>query len=139
MGQRRPWEVDDGLWERIAPLLPAILVLQQVLVLENLSDRRVQAQFDGDLVVADENRRPSAVGVLFQEPGEESPEVYLQRDFTTKKMSGNFTAKEAGRELSHKVFSMMTVEDEPDNGSTDRWDLVPTGCPVQPVPGREGL
>lgn len=22
MGQRRPWEVEDGLWERIAPLLP---------------------------------------------------------------------------------------------------------------------
>ncbi|MGW5123566.1 hypothetical protein ACWEQ7_05795 [Streptomyces sp. NPDC004069] len=24
MGQRRPWEVDDGLWERIAALLPVV-------------------------------------------------------------------------------------------------------------------
>ncbi|OOC05593.1 IS5 family transposase [Amycolatopsis azurea DSM 43854] len=24
MGQRRPWEVDDGLWERIEPLLPRV-------------------------------------------------------------------------------------------------------------------
>src|SRR5690242_6741349 len=24
MGQRRPWEVDDGLWERITPLLPVV-------------------------------------------------------------------------------------------------------------------
>ncbi|AIG78226.1 Hypothetical protein AJAP_32740 [Amycolatopsis japonica] len=24
MGQRRPWEVDDGLWERIEPLLPKV-------------------------------------------------------------------------------------------------------------------
>lgn len=24
MAQRRPWEVDDGLWERIEPLLPQV-------------------------------------------------------------------------------------------------------------------
>lgn len=24
MAQRRPWEVDDGLWERIEPLLPVV-------------------------------------------------------------------------------------------------------------------
>ncbi len=24
MGQRRPWEVDDGLWQRIEPLLPRV-------------------------------------------------------------------------------------------------------------------
>jgi len=24
VGQRRPWEVDDGLWERIEPLLPRV-------------------------------------------------------------------------------------------------------------------
>ncbi|QJS99128.1 hypothetical protein G9272_01305 [Streptomyces asoensis] len=49
------------------------LVPQQVLVLENLSDRRVEARFDGDLVVADEDRRPSPAGVIVLEPGESSP------------------------------------------------------------------
>ncbi|MET8290172.1 IS5/IS1182 family transposase, partial [Streptomyces sp. NPDC005132] len=24
MGARRPWEVEDGLWERIEPLLPVV-------------------------------------------------------------------------------------------------------------------
>ncbi|KAB2977478.1 hypothetical protein F8R89_01175 [Streptomyces sp. SS1-1] len=115
------------------------LVLQQVLVLENLSDRRVQARFDGDLVVADENRRPTAAGVILIEPGETSREVYLQKDFTIKELSENFTAKQAGRELPHKVLGTVTVEDDRDNGITDRWDLVLTGYPVEPVPDRDGL
>ncbi|OEJ20849.1 hypothetical protein AR457_42040 (plasmid) [Streptomyces agglomeratus] len=116
------------------------LVLQQGLVLENLSDRRVEARFDGDLVVSDENRRPSAAGVILLEPGDSSPEVYLQRDFTIKELSENFEAKEAGgQELPHKVLGTVTVADDRDNGSTDRWDLVLTGCPVEPVPDRHGL
>ncbi|MFF3720535.1 hypothetical protein [Streptomyces prasinus] len=115
------------------------LVLQQVLVLENLSDRRVEARFEGDLVVADDDRRPSAAGVFLLEPGDRGPEVYLQRDFTIKQLSENFTAEQAGQALPHKVLGSVTVEDDRDNGSTDRWDLVLTGCPVQPVPDREGL
>ncbi|MER5913611.1 hypothetical protein ABT124_24740 [Streptomyces sp. NPDC001982] len=91
------------------------------------------------MAVADGNRRPSAAGVLLLEPGEKSPEVYLQRDFTIKELSENFTAKQASQELLHKVLGMMTVEDDRDNRSTDRWDLVRTGCLVQPVPDREGL
>ncbi|MGW6796633.1 hypothetical protein [Streptomyces chartreusis] len=114
------------------------LVLQQVLVLENLSDRRVQARFDGDLVVADENRRPAAAGVILLEPGETSQDVYLQQDFTIKELSENFTAKQAGQEPPHKVRGTVTVEDDRDNGITDRWELV-TGCPVEPVPDRDGL
>ncbi|MGW2050829.1 hypothetical protein ACWCPF_37500 [Streptomyces sp. NPDC001858] len=115
------------------------LVLQQVLVLENLSDRRVQARFDGDLVVADEDRRPTAAGVILLEPGETSRKVYLQREFTIKELSENFTAKQAGQELPHKVLGTVTAEDDRDNGSTDRWELMLTGCPVEPVPDREGL
>lgn len=115
------------------------LVLQQVLVLENLSDRRVQARFDGDLVVVDDNRRPSAAGVIVLEPGETSPGVYLQRDFTIKQLSENYMAKEANQELPHKVLGTVTVADDRDNGSTDRWDLALTGCPVNPVPDRDGL
>ncbi|MFI1926299.1 hypothetical protein [Streptomyces sp. NPDC020377] len=115
------------------------LVLQQVLVLENLSDRRVEARFDGDLVVAGEDRRSSPAGVIVLEPGESSPEIYLQRDFTIKELSENFTAKQAGQELAHKVLGTVTVADDRDNGSTDRWDLVLTGCPVEPVPDRDGL
>ncbi|MFE5030031.1 hypothetical protein ACFRAO_43800 [Streptomyces sp. NPDC056656] len=115
------------------------LVLQQVLVLENLSDRQVEARFDGDLVVADEDRRPSAVGVVVLEPGERSREIYLQGDFTIKELSENFRAKEGDQELPHKVLGTVTVADDRDNGSTDRWDLVLTGCPVEPVPDREGL
>lgn len=115
------------------------LVLQQVLVLENLSDRREQARFDGDLVVADEDRRPTAAGVILLEPGETSRDVYLQREFTIKELSENFTAKRAGQELPHNVLGTVTVEDDRDNGSTDRWGLVLTGCPVDPVPDREGL
>ncbi|MFC1431444.1 hypothetical protein ACEZDB_12405 [Streptacidiphilus sp. N1-3] len=115
------------------------IALQQVLVVENKSDRRVQARFDGDLVVADDNRRPTAIGVLLLEPGESSPEVYLQRDFTIKELSGNFAAREAGQELPHRVLGSVTVEDDRDNGSTDRWDLVLTGCSVVPVADRDSL
>lgn len=115
------------------------LVLQQILVVENLSDRRVQARLDGDLVVVSENGRPTTAGVLLLEPGDRSPEVYLQRDFTIKELSENFMARQAGHELPHRVIGSVTVEDDRDNGSTDRWDLVLTGCPVQPVPDREGL
>ncbi|WP_105974685.1 hypothetical protein [Streptomyces geranii] len=114
------------------------LVLQQVLVLENLSDRRVQARFDGDLVVANDNR-PTAAGVLLLEPGESTPDVYLQREFTIKQLAENHAAKQAGQELPHQVRGSVTVEDDRDNGSTDRWDLVMTGCPVEPVPDRDGL
>jgi hypothetical protein len=115
------------------------LVLQQVLVLENLSDRRVQVRCDGDLVVAGEENRPTAAGVFLLEPGEVSPDVYLQRDFTIKELSENFTARQAGHELPHQVRGSVTVEDDRDNGSTDRWDLVLTGCPIEPVPDLEGL
>ncbi|MFJ1536366.1 hypothetical protein ACIOFV_50185 [Streptomyces mirabilis] len=114
------------------------LVLQQRLVLENLSDRRVQARCDGDLVVVSENK-PTAAGVLLLEPGEKSPDIYLQRDFTIKELSENFAAKQAGQELPHQVRGSVTVEDDRDNGSTDRWDLTLTGCPVQPVPDRDAL
>ncbi|MCX5255078.1 hypothetical protein OOK27_13115 [Streptomyces canus] len=115
------------------------LVLQQVLVLENLSDRRVQARFDGDLVVADEDRRPTAAGVVLLEPGETSRDVFLQREFTIKELSENFTAKQARQELPHKVLGTVTAQDDRDNGSMDRWDLVLTGCPVEPVPDHYGL
>ncbi|MET8438544.1 hypothetical protein ABZV61_38715 [Streptomyces sp900116325] len=96
------------------------LVLQQVLVLENLSDRRVEARFVGDLVVSDEERRPRAAGVIVLEPGEKSEKVYMQRDFTIKEFAENFTAKQAGAELLHRVVGTVTVEDDRDNGNTDR-------------------
>ncbi|MFB8247320.1 hypothetical protein ACFC5X_20040 [Streptomyces sp. NPDC055952] len=115
------------------------LVLQQVLVLKNISDRRVQARFDGDLVVADEDRRPNAAGVIILEPHTTSREVYLQREFTIKELSENYTAKQAGQELPYTVLGTVTVEDDRDNGITDRWDLVLTGCPIEPYPARDGL
>jgi hypothetical protein len=115
------------------------IVLQQQLVLENRSERRVQARFEGNLVVFDENNRVAAAGVLLLGPGTQSPEIYLQRDFTIKELSENFTASEAGQELPHQVLGSVTVGDDRDNGSTDRWDLVLTGSPVHPVPDREAL
>ncbi|MFD4973140.1 hypothetical protein [Streptomyces sp. NPDC058424] len=115
------------------------LVLQQVLVLENLSDRRVEARFVGNLVVSDEDRRPRAAGVIVLEPGEKSEKVYLQRDFTIKELSENFTAKQAGADLPHRVVGTVTVEDDRNNGNTDRWDLLLTGCPVHPDPERDGV
>lgn len=96
------------------------LVLQQVLVLENLSERRVEVRFGGDLVVADEDRRPRPADVIVLEPGERSGDVYLQRDFTIKELSENYEARRAGQELPHKVCGVVTVEDDRDNGSTDR-------------------
>lgn len=41
MGQRRPWEIDDGLWERITPLLPVIERRQRYSGRKRLEDRRV--------------------------------------------------------------------------------------------------
>ena len=114
------------------------LALQQVLVLENLSEGRLQVRCEGDLVVASENR-PTAAGVFLLEPGETSPDIYLQRDFTIKELAENFAARQDGRELPHQVRGTLTVEDDRDNGSTDRWDLVLTGCPVEPDSDREGL
>ncbi|QDN64325.1 hypothetical protein [Streptomyces sp. S1D4-14] len=109
------------------------LVLQQTLVLENLSDRRVQARFDGDLVVADEDRRPAAAGVIVLEPGETSRDVYLQREFTIKELSENFHAKQAGQELPYKVLGTVTAEDDRDNGSHGS-----LGAGADRLPGRAG-
>ncbi|WP_329012256.1 hypothetical protein [Streptomyces sp. NBC_00690] len=108
-------------------------------MLENLSDRRLEARFEGDLVIVDDNTRPSAAGVMVIEPSDSSPEVYLQRDFTIKQLSENFLAREANEELPHKVLGTVMVADDRDNGSTDRWDLTLTGCPVVPVPDHDGL
>ncbi|MYQ86718.1 IS5 family transposase [Streptomyces sp. SID4936] len=41
MGQQRPWEVDDGLWERIAPLLPVVERRTRYPGRKRLDDRRV--------------------------------------------------------------------------------------------------
>lgn len=56
-----------------------------------------------------------------------------------KQLAENFTARQAGEVLPHQVLGSVTVEDDRDKGSTDWWDLVLTGCPVEPVPDREGL
>ncbi|MFF4732913.1 hypothetical protein ACFY3M_48345 [Streptomyces mirabilis] len=115
------------------------IVLQQVLELKNLSDQRVQVRCVGDLVVADDDRRPRAAGVIVLEPGENSEKVYLQRDFTIGELAENFTAEQAGHELPHRVSGTVTVEDDRDNGNTDRWDLLLTGCPVHSDPERDGV
>ncbi|MGW1267432.1 hypothetical protein [Streptomyces sp. NPDC002491] len=115
------------------------LVLQQTAVLENLSQRRVQVRCEGDLFVADDDNRDVPAGVFLVEPGGRSPELYLQRNFTIKQLADNYAARENGRELPYRVVASVTVEDDRDNGSTDRWDLLLTGCPVEPVPGRDAL
>ncbi|MEW1583403.1 hypothetical protein AB0407_35810 [Streptomyces microflavus] len=114
------------------------LVLQQVMTLENHSERRVQVRFEGDLVVSLDGR-PTAAGVLLLEPGDRTPEVFLQRDFTIKQLSENYEARQVGEALPHQVRGSVTVEDDRDNGSTDRWDLVLTGCPIEPDPDRDAL
>lgn len=117
------------------------LVLQQVLVVENLSNRRVQVRFDGDLVIPDDDKRPQSAGVLLLEPGSKSPEVFLQRDFTIKELSENYEQRVAGPgvTLPHRVTGRVTAEDDRDNGSTDLWDLVLTGCPVEPVRDHDSM
>lgn len=115
------------------------IALQQMLVVQNASDRRIQVRFDGDLLIVDENKRPVAAEVMLLEPEGESPQVFLQKEFTIKELSENYLAKQAGQALAHKVLGTITVEDDRDNGSTDRWDLVLTGCPIVPVPDRDGL
>ncbi|MFB7429049.1 hypothetical protein ACFC0K_37825 [Streptomyces hydrogenans] len=114
------------------------LVPQQLLTLENRSGRRLQVRFEGDLFTV-EDRRPAEPGVMLLEVDETTPPVYLQRSFTIKELSENYRAREAGRELPHQVRGSITVEDDRDNGSSDRWDLVLTGCPVEPVPDQDGL
>ncbi|MFI6434943.1 hypothetical protein [Streptomyces sp. NPDC050759] len=37
------------------------------------------------------------------------------------------------------MLGTVTAQDDRDNGSTDRWDLVLTGCPVEPVPDHDSL
>ncbi|GAB7111101.1 hypothetical protein JCM4814A_94200 [Streptomyces phaeofaciens JCM 4814] len=115
------------------------LVLQQIAVVQNLSQRRVQVRCEGDLVVADNDNRPVRAGVFLVDPGGRSPELYLQRDFTIKQLADNHAARESGRELPHRAVASVTVEDDRDNGTTDRWDLLLTGCPVEPVAGRDAL
>lgn len=85
-----------------------------------------------------QDRRPAAAGVIVLEPGETSPDVYLQREFTIKELSENFTAKQAGQELPHKVLGTVTAEDDRDNGSTDRWETGADRLPSRagPRPGR---
>lgn len=115
------------------------IVLQQTLVAENRSDSRVQVKFDGDLVIPDSGRRPHPAGMLIMEAGDKTAEVYLQRDFTIKELAENYAARQAGQELPHKVTGTVTVDDDRDNGSTDQWNLLLTGCPVEPVPDHDGL
>ncbi|MFI1293588.1 hypothetical protein ACH4VM_34980 [Streptomyces sp. NPDC020792] len=88
-------------------------------MLENLSNRHVETRFVGDLVLSDEDRQPRAAGVTVLEPGEKSKKVYPQRDFTIKELSENFTAKQAGADLPHRVVGTVTVEDNRGNRNTD--------------------
>jgi len=41
MAQRRPWEIDDRLWERVAPLLPVIARKTHHPGRKRLDDRKV--------------------------------------------------------------------------------------------------
>lgn len=125
------WHFPRNTWERT--------VLQAVVVVENLSDRRLQVSFDGDLVVEEDNR-PRPARQLLVEPrrGDTGGEVrvYLQNNFTAEELAENWSASEAGEPLPHRVTGIVTVHDDRDNGVTDTWQLELTGCPLQPDPER---
>ncbi|MBT2439777.1 hypothetical protein J7E93_06505 [Streptomyces sp. ISL-36] len=113
-------------------------VLQAVAVVENLSGRRVEVRFDGDLIEDQDNRPvPATTPVLV--PAQNSAtgasgehRVYLQRSFSAKQLAENYEARKAGRELPHRVTGSITVHDDRDNGVEDTWSLTLTGCPLQP-------
>ncbi|MCZ4101068.1 hypothetical protein [Streptomyces sp. H39-C1] len=115
------------------------IYLQQQLTVTNASDRRVQIQFDGDLIKAGTDGRTYPAGKFILEPESEGVEVHLQKHFTIKELSENYFARQDDQELPHRVTGTVTVDDDRDNGSTDQWDLVLTGCPVEPVEDRDGL
>jgi hypothetical protein len=116
------------------------IALQQLLVVQNRSQARVEVRFAGELFVVNENKRPEPAGSMILEPGETGPEVYLMDDFTIKELSENYLAREMGVEvLPHRVRGAVLVNDDRDNGTTDVWELELTGTPVQPHQSRDAV
>jgi hypothetical protein len=115
------------------------IYLQQQIIVVNETQRRIQVRFDGDLFTPDADKRIRPTGILIVFPGQRVTNVYLQKQFTVKEMAENYAAREAGDDLPHAATGTVTVDDDRDNGSTDVWQLRLTGCPVQPVPDRDGL
>jgi hypothetical protein len=109
-------------------------------VLENYSDRRFEARFEGDLVAASDDHlvRPALSPTIVPAPvaatgapGE--VRVYLQNDFTAKEFAVNYEARQEGRPLA---AGTVTVRDDRDNGVIGSWDMSLTGCPLEPHPRR---
>lgn len=111
-------------------------VFQAAVVLENLSNRAVEARFEGDFAVAAEDNRvlraPSPIIVPARDDAGTAGQVrvFLQAEFTAKELSENYEAREQGRPLPHQAAGTISVRDDRDNGTTDTWDLSLTGCPI---------
>ncbi|MEU1180635.1 hypothetical protein ABZ464_23845 [Streptomyces sp. NPDC005820] len=117
------------------------IVLQARVVVENQGDRYVNVEYDGDLVKEVERRdRPATPHALWPRSGNGvNSNLFLQKEFTIKELSENYEARQAGRQLPHRVTGTITVHDSRDNGVTDTWELELTGCPVRPIESRAGI
>ncbi|MYT19988.1 hypothetical protein GTW69_06735 [Streptomyces sp. SID7760] len=114
------------------------IVLQAHIAVQNHGPVHVTLGFQGDLYFATDPR-PSAATSNLLFPGQRIHTLVLQKDFTIKELSENYEARQAGLPLPHRAEGSVTAHNGSDNGVTDVWDVVLTGCPVRPVAERQGL
>ncbi|MFJ5157127.1 hypothetical protein ACIQCF_37515 [Streptomyces sp. NPDC088353] len=107
--------LDHGPFDRQQPL-PYAVRRHAVFLFADIEPRELEILSRGRRVPC--NRAGQAPTHAAEEP-EKSEKVYPQRDFTIKELSENFTAKQAGADLPHRVVGTVTVEDNRGNRNTD--------------------
>ncbi|MEU1463658.1 hypothetical protein ABZ467_23725 [Streptomyces sp. NPDC005727] len=109
--------------------------------LANRGTRDVEVSISGDIrpvtELADPAWHPGQPIEDFLMPAREPYRFHLQGTLTLRQCADNWAAREQGRPLPHRIAGVVSATDRRDEGITDRWELVMTGCPIEPVPETE--
>lgn len=109
--------------------------------LTNRGTRDVEVTISGDVRpvtgFTDPAWRPGQLIEDFLTPGREPYRFHLQGTLTLRQCADNQAAREQGRPLPHRIAGVVIATDRRDEGITDRWELMMTGCPIEPVPETE--
>ncbi|MEU6367426.1 hypothetical protein ABZ876_17235 [Streptomyces sp. NPDC046931] len=109
--------------------------------LANRGTRDVEVSISGDIrpvtELADPAWHPGQPIEDFLMPAREPYRFHLQGTLTLRQCADNWGAREQGRPLPHRIAGVVSATDRRDEGVTDRWELVMTGCPIEPVPETE--
>ncbi|BBJ41243.1 hypothetical protein AB0L49_31475 [Streptomyces antimycoticus] len=115
------------------------LVCTLAVELTNRGTRDVEVTIHGDVrpvnELADPAWQPGRPIEDFLMPGREPYRFHLQGTLTLRQWADNQDAQGQGRPLPHRIAGAVIATDRRDEGITDRWELVMTGCPIERVPG----